>query len=269
LSAKNPNSAIDLSFVRRAEQAAARADGARSFASNAAAGAARTAVDVAVARAARKDGDAAHASAAAAVSMSIAAAVEAGDVSHFLEAVRHDVQQLSTGRVPFDKLVETPLWSSQPPRLDGDWQYLARELRAAGEHWSVWIKWYDDVLVGQRSTEFEDAAFTDSPGDLPWDQGSEAVNTEIARRLAAVRPDPAPIEGISSPITINRKPDGRIGVEAGPFSLPDVPAHLTPDDHRSALTACRSRAAQRMKLASSPQFQGRSEYAQILGDYLE
>jgi hypothetical protein len=97
----------------------------------------------------------------------------------------------------------------------------------------------------------------------------ELNSRPVFRYDEAVIADPAPIEGIISPITINLKPDGRIGVEPGPFSLPTVPASSKPDDHRGALTLCRAGAAQLMKAASSPNFQGRSEYAQILGDYLE
>ena len=48
-----------------------------------------------------------------------------------------------------------------------------------------------------------------------------------------------------------------------------MPAHLTFGDHRSALAACRVRAVKLRREASSPKFQGRSDYAQILGDYIE
>jgi hypothetical protein len=110
---------------------------------------------------------------------------------------------------------------------------------------------------GQSFREIAEALELNS---RPVPRYDEAVNAET---------DPAPIEGITSPITLNRKPDGRIGVEPGPFSLPTVPAHLTPDNHHKTLAACRTRAVQLKKLASSPEFQGRSQYKEILSDYVE
>jgi hypothetical protein len=40
------------------------------------------------------------------------------------------------------------------------WQGLVQELRRHGDHWSVWIDWYDDVLAGTPRSEAEEAAFT-------------------------------------------------------------------------------------------------------------
>jgi hypothetical protein len=136
-----------------------------------------------------------------------------------------------------------------------------------GKHWSIWTRWYDRILEGRVATIAEDAAFTDLPGDLPWDQGAEAVNTKIAARVEAFLPDPVPLD-ISSPLNVQLLPDGRIGIEPGAFSVPEVPEHLPPDEHHIALDACRFRARQLMKVASSPEFQGRKEYTQLLGDYL-
>jgi hypothetical protein len=268
-SAKHPSSAIDSAFVRRSPAAATATD-----VTVAAAHAATTAVHIALARAAMlrgsEDAFIACESAEAAIKAAGRAADQAQVGNEFFVAVMNDIKFLREGEVTSGKLLETPLWfGQQPARITDDWQSLVHDLRVDGDHWSVWIKWYNDALLGLRSTELEDAAFTDIPGYLPWDQGREAVNAEIGRRLGALRPDPAPIEGIISPITINRKPDGRIGVEPGPFSLPTVPAHLTPDNHRNALAACRTWAAQLKKVASSPGFQGRSEYAEFLSDYVE
>lgn len=61
-------------------------------------------------------------------------------------------------------------------------------MRADGTHWQVWIDWYEDVLAGRWRGEAHAAAFTDLPGELPWDEGPEAVNSEIAKRLEALSP---------------------------------------------------------------------------------
>jgi len=205
----------------------------------------------------------------AASAVTEAAVRAAADVK---EAVRWDIHQLQIEAVEAKRLAQARLWFKlPPPNIASAWTGLAEALRKQGDHWSVWVDWYDHVLRGTRTREAEDAAFTDLPGVLPWDDGAEAVNVEIARRLKVFRPDSAPIaiEGIPSPIAISRMPDGRIGVEAGPFSLPTLPAPFALEDHSRVLTTCRNRAGQLMKSASSPRFQGRSEYAVVLASYLE
>jgi hypothetical protein len=268
-SAKYPDSALDGRYMTCAAEAAAFS--AKSAASVAAALAASTAHRIAGDRTSGDGDGAVYLHAAEAVALSLSAATQAGYATEHLASIVFDMRLLAEGTVSFGQLVDLPLWQdSQPSRLIDHWQSLTRQLREDGHHWSVWISWYEDHLVAvRRTTELEDAAFTDIPEELPWDEGIEAVNTEIVSRLEAMLPDPKPIEDISSPITINRMPDGRIGVEAGPFSLPTLPAPLTPKDHHNTLTACRNRAVQIAKIASSPQFQGRSEYAQILDDYLD
>jgi hypothetical protein len=267
--AKYPNSAISPSYISRANSAAARADKLANYAARAVAFAATAAAEVATARTANADAKAAYDYAAQAVAVATHAAEQTETSADILRAVGEDVHWLRERSLSFDRLVEARLWEgSEPPSIAGAWRFLVQELTADGDHWSVWIEWYNQILAGRRSTELEDAALTEIRGDLPWNEGRERVNIEIARRLGVLRPDPSAIEGISSPITISRKPDGRIGVEPGPFSLPTLPDSSSAD-HRNALTACRNRAAQLMKLASSPQFQGRSDYAEMLGDYLD
>jgi hypothetical protein len=103
-------------------------------------------------------------------------------------AVEHDARRLHDRVMTPEQLAAAPLWLS--PYISGAWQGLARELCSRGDHWSVWIDWYDDVLAGPPhavTSEAEDAAFTDIPSKLSWDLGAEAVNTEIARRLEALR----------------------------------------------------------------------------------
>ncbi|QWG13813.1 hypothetical protein KMZ29_03595 [Bradyrhizobium sediminis] len=223
--------------------------------------------------------DAASAASAASLVASTAAAAafaaSAAAVSEMFAAVKRDAEQLRDGRLRPEQLASAPLWSKRTPKdIGGAWRELAPQLRARGEHWSVWIDWYDDVLAGAVHAgrgEAQDAAYTDIVGELPWGGGAEAVNTAIARRLEVLRadPDPAPIEGIPSPIAIRRMVDGRIGADAGALAEPTLRGSLTLDDHSHALAACRSRADQLRTMATSPKFQGRSEYAEVLASYLE
>jgi len=207
-----------------------------------------------------------------AVQAAIAAAAEANvDAKLINGAVQRDAQELET--IGPDALATAPLWlTPSSPLIGGALNDLARELHTHGTHWLVWTSWYRDVAAGAghgKASKEWDLSFTDLPGPLPWDQGPEAVNVEIERRLALLAPDPKPVEGISSPIAINRGPDGRIGVDSGALAEPTVPESLSPEDHTRALSACRSRAEQLNRTASSPQFNGRKEYSEALSAYLE
>lgn len=272
-SAKHPNSAIDHHYVNcalKASTVSAASAGSYNDASLAAHAAASTTAEVVSQRNRSGDGKV-YTNAADAVAFSISAAAQAGFGAEQLASIVRDQQLLSDGRVPWQRLIEMHLWvHSMPSRTNQQWQSWKSQLQNAGLHWSVWIKWYEECVLGiGRSSEREDAAFTDLPKNLSWEKGADSVNAEIIARLEAMRPDPKAIEGIDSPITINRLQDGRIGVGAGPFSLPTLPAPLGPQDHHNALTVCRNRAMQVAQIASSPQFQGRAEYAQVLTDYLD
>jgi hypothetical protein len=123
--------------------------------------------------------------------------------------VQDDAKRLHGRATTSAQLAAAPLWPSLPPSpIGGAWQGLAQELRRHGDHWSVWIDWYDDVLAGTPRSEAEEAAFTDIPGRLPWRAGADAVNTEIARRLAEIRRDqkPAEISDQSPTSERNRRP---------------------------------------------------------------
>jgi hypothetical protein len=201
-------------------------------------------------------------------------------------AIRRDAQQLSELNISAVQLSDSVLW---PPSVAGKsgeaWQDLSRQLQMLGSHWWVWANWYEEYALHEPRAgriEAEDAAFTDLPGELPWHDGAEAVNTEIARRLREIRdgkapwgkipvqpPDPDPLESIPSPITIDRRADGRIGADAGSLALPTLPPSSEPCDHVRLLDACRARAEQLRKQAAAPTFQGRSEYSESLTAYLQ
>ncbi|MGE0290172.1 MAG: hypothetical protein AB7I42_28370 [Bradyrhizobium sp.] len=272
-SAKYPNSALTNKFIRSATDAERSAIVIpHDYAALSAAAAARTASLIAHARSSRKSASGAHVSAAEAI---ISSSLSVPEEHRWLliHAAETDVFQLTDRRTKFGDLMNQKLWLDSeivaPPFFAECWNSLETDLRADGEHWSVWIDWYNGLLVDNNATESQNVAFTDLAGDLPWREAARPTNVEIARRLAAMEPDPEAIEGIGSPIEIGQLPDGRIGIQPGPFSLPEVPAPLQPEDHQNALTACSSWAVALKKIASSPTFQGRSEYAEILGDYLE
>ncbi|ACF03743.1 hypothetical protein Rpal_5256 [Rhodopseudomonas palustris TIE-1] len=110
----------------------------------------------------------------------------------------------------------------------------------------VWTDWYESAVKGLPLREVEDAAFTDRPGELPWDDGAEAVNTEIARRLRVVQGEEepsseTPLPKVSRAETIARlaevaSPQPSINdsgqLDAGPNKLFDVP---TADEDLSTL----------------------------------
>lgn len=115
---------------------------------------------------------------------------------HSAAAIQHDTSALRHGVLP-EQLAWEPLWQLWNLREHGaafpsgrtgvPWMPLQSSLLRLGQHWQVWIDWYEEVLAGSppspaRSEEWE-AAFTDVPGPLPWDDGPEAVNLAIKARL--------------------------------------------------------------------------------------
>ncbi|MCG6203974.1 hypothetical protein LPW26_04955 [Rhodopseudomonas sp. HC1] len=146
------------------------------------------------------------------------------------------------------------------------------DLLAKGDHWSVWTDWYREVAAGgstSRTFKAWDAAFTDLPGELPWGFGAEAVNSAIRSRIDVLKPGPYPLEGVPSPVAIEKMPDGRIGALAPRLSSPTVPPPVKLEDHDRSLDACFSRAGQLYDTCSKPDFQWRRDYRDALEAYLE
>jgi hypothetical protein len=233
------------------------------------------AANVAVTRAARAIRDAADADVGA-VAYGAARAIHdaaraAGDTAdHVFLSTTDDAVRLQKRSVTPAQLAGAALWPKTPPvQLVDAWRDLAAALREKGDHWAVWTDWYNRSLAGLPSAEVEDATLADITNEFRWDRGAEEVNAQIATRLEALRPDPAPIQGIPSPIAISLQADGRIGAGPGDLSSPTLPEALTREDHVRALAACRSRAEQLHKFTMSPHFQGRADYALTLGSYLE
>jgi hypothetical protein len=135
---------------------------------------------------------AAAAFAARAVVAAPAVAFAAPDAAAAFAAVGSDVLKLDDGGSTPKQLGCSQLWpGTLPESVASAWQKKSAQLRNRGSHWLVWIDWYDGVLGGspsapQRSEAWE-MAFTDIEHPLPWDEGAEAVNTEIATRLARLK----------------------------------------------------------------------------------
>jgi hypothetical protein len=127
-------------------------------------------------------------------------------------AVKHDAQRLHDGILSAEQLARDQLWPiSAPDEFIKEWQRLRTNLDALGQRWRTWTGWYENIAFDKSHrgvTEAEDAAFTDVPGELPWRYGAEAVNTEIARRLAELRvskiPDQSP-----APVRVEER-DGKV-----------------------------------------------------------
>jgi hypothetical protein len=85
------------------------------------------------------------------------------------------------------QLATAKLWPESAPSLVTDtWHNLAASLTRSGEHWLVWIRWYDHVVDGLLVGQAWEAAFTDAFGELPWGAGPKSVNDEIAARLKRI-----------------------------------------------------------------------------------
>jgi hypothetical protein len=106
--------------------------------------------------------------------------------------IHRDAQDLQRGMPP-EQLANAPLWRSSEPGGTSDiTRHVARFAkirRRFGSHWRVWIRWYRHVLDG-GFRDLREVAFVDLPKPLPWDEGPEAVNTAIAKRLSTDPPEP-------------------------------------------------------------------------------
>lgn len=115
--------------------------------------------------------------------------------SDALNALCTDLLELRSRGQP-ERLARAALWPHskklEAARFWAEWVNLKNDLPRFGDHWRVWIDWYEEVLRPSASARSEawDAAFTDVEdpsypwqGPLPWDDGPEAVNLAIQARL--------------------------------------------------------------------------------------
>ncbi|SEA88658.1 hypothetical protein SAMN05444370_1164 [Rubrimonas cliftonensis] len=78
-----------------------------------------------------------------------------------------------------------PLWiGATPDSASHVWRKLRERLLAADEGWEVWADWYEARLRGDPFDPALEEARVLLPEAL-WEQGPKAVNTEIAKRMAA------------------------------------------------------------------------------------
>jgi hypothetical protein len=68
------------------------------------------------------------------------------------------------------------------------WGELRDLLLSAGDNWDVWVRWYEDRLIGRPSlSEAFDIAVATLPDEM-WRQGPKAVNTRIKELIAEHSP---------------------------------------------------------------------------------
>jgi hypothetical protein len=112
-------------------------------------------------------------------------------------------------------LAVVPLWPGSPPisvtptSVTQTWARLRAALLAEDEDWDVWVRWYEDRLLGRPSLgDIFDIAVATLPEEL-WRQGPKAVNAEIRRLIELhTSPEPIPAQGAGPQFGLN--PDLRI-----------------------------------------------------------
>jgi hypothetical protein len=188
-----------------------------------------------------------YASDAASAAVNAVATAISADASGVATAIWNDVSVLKDGRWTPEQLGHAGLWltgiADRPRKIADAWAKMSAQLRGLGNHWQVWIAWYDEVLEGsppaQRRSEEWEMAFTDVGEPLPWDDLAAAVNEEIAARLRRLR-EAAPLSSklpekeriladladIASPQPFQTI-DGTI--DAGPNPIYDKPSAANPD----------------------------------------
>ncbi len=177
----------------------------------------------------------AAASAVTSVGNAVSSAASPTAATAFYAAAKYDAQQLHDGALTAEQLAHYLLWPSPAPaKITVAWEQLRLELVTLGSHWWVWIDWYENVALHEPHrgiSEAEDAAYTNVPGKLPWNEGAEAVNMEIAWRLTELSreaksseiPDQSP-----APIRVEER-DGKVSKA----SDRDSPLNATERDFRS------------------------------------
>jgi hypothetical protein len=211
-------------FPERAIGTAA-ADSARAAAAAAAAAddasvayGARSAIAAAAAAAAAVTRRPLGAAATAAAEASSSATSAASAASAISAAIRNDGLELGDGRRTPKEVGRSELWptgvANRPQKVADAWSKMSAQLRALGNHWQVWIAWYEEVLAGsppspERSEAWE-MAFTDVEETLPWKDLAAAVNTEIAARLAKLVTPIVPAQSLA-PVRVEER-SGKIAL---------------------------------------------------------
>ena len=196
---KYPNRKIVLVRIAAAARAAAAA--ARAYAADATASVAADAASAASAVVASAADACADASAIAAAADAAAAA-----------AIVHDARRLHEEVLTAEQLAGERLWPTPAAFVFSEhWLQLKHRLHADGRHWQVWIDWYLNAVLHEPHhplSEAQEAAFIDLSDELPWDEGAEAVNMEIARRLNEISHAEIP-DQVAAPVRVEER-DGKV-----------------------------------------------------------
>jgi hypothetical protein len=77
------------------------------------------------------------------------------------------------------------LWpgGSAPEWTDRRWETLKRDLMQDGQHWKVWVDWYEDRVPGGTRSEPHQFAYVEVPGELWTKNDAASVNAWITRRF--------------------------------------------------------------------------------------
>jgi hypothetical protein len=224
-------------------------------------------------------------------SYSARALVTATEVVRQDAAILLDAFALYNGVAP-SRLAQAPLWrpaeeGGTPRHLRTEWQKLANDIRHLGDHWRVWIDWYEYVLQGSplaaKHNESREAVYVDS---LPWEKGAEAVNTEIAARLerpeaetmwsmsyTITTPDqslakslPVPIEGVFSAVDFTAARGRPIRAQQAAEVQPVLKTSVDKRDHKPRLDLCRDSALTLLETINQHRFNVREGYRQALSE---
>jgi len=193
-----------------------------------------------------------------------------------------------------DRQPVVELVKEQPDRLRSLWLELKATLVAANDHWDVWTDWYDDRLDGRIRNEKRELAYVRIE-DALWNQGPAVVNAEIRRLVdelepphgtvqlealgqstttgrapisVAERAPPIPIENVPSAVSFGLTSKGTITVVSGPQNRPVFPFQGGELDHANRLEACRVLATDAARSLRNGRSNARSEYAEILDQYI-
>ena len=266
-------------FGTRAEAAATAADDAAlSAMENSATYAAGTAHSVAAAVRAAIPG---NPGAAADSAVTAIAAAVAGFADTRL-VVSQEMLALHNGTAPA-LLARTKVRVST--LINDHWKNLASELLSLGDHWQVWIDWYNEALDGSPPSPTRnkawDRAFTDLIAPLPWDDGPRAVNSEIKTyRESALVPEPSvgkkpapnpldPVEGVHAPLSFAWSDALRITVVSGTANWPVLPLPSSERDHAQRLDTSHTLARDLAKALAGGKYNAREEYGEALRLYDE
>ena len=78
--------------------------------------------------------------------------------------------------------MDLPLWSHGAPYREKEAWAALRAALPKGEHWEVWIDWYDERLRGGSRGQAYELVFASAPLDV-WDKGPATANSWIREHL--------------------------------------------------------------------------------------